>query len=364
MPDVITTPELFAEVRRTVAFAWSRRRLVVAPLIAAASLGLLFAMILPVRHSATMRLIPYRSGGNVPSGISGLAGLAGLRLPAGGLPDAVISSDIYPEVATSIDFRLAIANRPIATFRSDSLVTPLQYFERIHDPSLLERVHQAGTGLRAAVGEMLGSPRAPRVSPSDAAGAAAPLVMSVQALRDLENIGRRFNVVFDKRSGIILISAEMPDGLAAASLAESVYEQIKAAVVAFDSKKADEQLAFLDRQLEASKARYDSANGRLADFIERNRSAQSAAVTVARSNLENDVSLAFELYQQVSREREQAAVRRQQDIPAFAVLERAVASTERASPKRLRLTSAFAFFGLIAGLVRISLVGRLVGWRP
>jgi uncharacterized protein involved in exopolysaccharide biosynthesis len=307
----------------------------------------------PEYRSQTL-LVPYRSATNA-GGLSGLAGLAGLRLPAGGGRDVVITADLYPDLAQTFDFRSTVASEPIAFTDRDTLLSPVAFFSSEYQPSAVELVAQYTLGLREVIGAAW--EESTRDSSGPVVPANAPPRIPAGFERIVRKVGERLSVTTDRRTGIISISAQMPDPVAAASLAQATADRLTEVVIAYEVQKADEQLRFLETQYSESESRYNAAQRALAAFADRNRMLQSATAQIERERLQREVDAAFEVYQQFSREREQARIKRSQDTPVFTVLQRATVPNERVSPRRALIVLVAALIGLLIGC------GRIVLWR-
>ena len=139
--DEIDLADLYKRLER---FARSIRRgwrLLVLPLCVAVGGGLFLSFGSTPEFSASTRLIPYSSMGGVGGGeLSGLAGLAGIRLPAGGAGQAVITADLYPDLVATFDFRSAVASAPLAFSDRDSPLTATAFFTDEHKLGLVDLV--------------------------------------------------------------------------------------------------------------------------------------------------------------------------------------------------------------------------------
>jgi uncharacterized protein involved in exopolysaccharide biosynthesis len=347
--------DLAALYKRLERFGLSIRRswrLMVLPLCIAVGSGVFLSFGATPEFSASTRLIPYSSMGGVGGGeLSGLAGLAGIRLPAGGVGQAVITADLYPDLVATFDFRSAVANTPIAFSDRDSLLTATAFFTDVHKLGLVDLVLRYTLGLPGVISANL----RPKTLPDKSkAVVGKPQHFDADFERTVRGIGERIVVAVDRKSGIITIKATMPDPVAAADLVRATSEHLTQTAIAYEVRKADEHLRFVAEQFADSKQRYTVAQRTLAEFADRNRMLVSAAAQIERERLAREVQNTFELYQQFSREREQARIKRNQDTPVFAVLERPVVPNQRSSPNRKKILSICLFVGLVGGVGRIA----------
>lgn len=332
-------------VREQLSIHFRERRAYILPLFAATVVGLAVALGSPTEYRASTRLVPYGAGGG-PTGLSGLAGLAGVALPTSAGWGTVISVELYPDMARTFEFQREVATSPIPFADRDTLITAADYFA---SKSRVNPLYWAFQSPRKA-------PTATPSMPQGSLGEVPPHgVRRVDpALEErVVEVGERMSVQSDRKTGVITVTATMPDPVAAAALVKVAAGHLTRRVTSFEVQKADEQLRFLDRQYRESQSRYDSAQRALANFVDRNRALMSARAQIERSRLERDAELAFELFQQFSREREQTRVKRAKDTPVFAVLEEVAVPNHRQSPHRIRILLLAIAAGMLLGAVRV-----------
>lgn len=349
----ITVAELAESLSAFVKYVWEERRKVLRPIGIAVAVGLFVAFGSGDEYTATARLLPYRSG---TSGISGLAGLAGLRLPTGG-SDQTITADLYPEVASSQDFRISIAETQLTFSSLSTRATSIEYFRNLRRIPLTERTKYYTIDLPSRLLSYSRS-RKPASLPDSSrfADGSQKLQSYDQEYLELVNtLKKRLTVSIDKKTSIITITAEMPDPYAAADLVRVTSDQLMKKIIEHESGKAREQYRFASEQYQLAKTRYERSQRDLASFSDRNRALMSASSQIDRDRLQREYDLAFEVYQQFSREREQARIKMNQDTPVFTVLENATVPALRSSPKRTRILVIATLLGALIGVSQITL---------
>jgi uncharacterized protein involved in exopolysaccharide biosynthesis len=300
-----------------------------------------------------MRVLPYRSGASAIGGLSGLAGLAGIRLPAGA-SDQTITADLYPEVAKSQDFKVTVAETPIYFASLGRSASTVEYFRELYDRPLAEVLATYTIGLP---GEVLSA-----LSSSSPAGGARPpddtthRLMSYDRkyMKLVRRLDKRLSVFIDKRTSIITITGQMPDPYAAADLVRVTSDLMMNRIIDYESRKAGEQFRFVQEQYDQVRRRFERSQRDLAAFDDRNRTLTSATAQIERSSLQREYDLAFEVYQQLSRELEQARLKMNEDTPVFTILEQVTVPNERTSPRRTRILLVSLLIGALLGVGRIG----------
>ena len=345
--------ELYQELSAFGRTVWSERRMVARVTALAGVIGLFLALASPDEYSAKTRVLPYRSGAGAIGGLSGLAGLAGIRLPAGAA-DQTITADLYPEVAKSQDFRIQVVETPVYFTTLGRPATPMEFFRKLYDRPLTDLLLTYTVGLP---GELLGILRTQGSKSIDAAlpdSMARLKSYDQKYMKLVRNMDKRIAVNIDKRTSIITITAMMPDPYAAADLVRVTSNLLMARIIDYESRKAGEQFRFVREQHERAMRRYEITQRELAGFDDRNRTLMRATAKIERDRLQREYDLAFEVYQQLSRELEQARLKMSQDTPAFTVLEQVTVPSERSSPQRARMLLVSLFLGALLGVLRLG----------
>lgn len=333
--------------------AWQRRVYFLRALSITVPLGFLVAFGSTAEYTAKTKILPYRSTSGPQAGLSGLAGLAGIRL-SGGATDPTITAELYPEVAKTLDFRIAVAETKIRFSSLRDQITPAKYFAEVSTPSFLETIARYTIGLPRFVLskfqstpqlDIPGNPNQPRIASYSQAYLAA-----------VNQLDQRLLVDINRKTGIITIQATMPDRYASADLVRAASERLMQRIIDFESRKAGEQRRFLESETQRARERFEGAQAALATFTDRNRGTLSATNQIVAQRLQAQYNLAFELYRQFSTELEQSRIRENQDAPVFAVLEQVVVPDSRSSPMR----TLDLLFSVTSG---IALGAVLAWWR-
>jgi len=356
--DEISLIEIGMKLRHATGILWAERRMIAGRTILSGIIGIIIAFGSPVEYSASMRLVPYRSGGVAAgAGITGLAGLAGLRFP-NGTTDQTITSDLYPEVAKSLDFKIAVAETPLKYSALDRRVTAVQFFQEIRKPAPIEILQLYTIGLPGRIFSAQPSSRKAQTSyQSSEPASEVPRLLDETYLKIVESVGERLSVSTDKKTAIITISARMPDPYAAADLARASSGRLMERIIAYESQKARESFRFVNEQHEMAKNRYEQAQKELAQFTDRNRALTSAMSQIDLDRLEENKNIAFEVYQQLSRELEQSKIKMNQDTPVFAELDQVTVPHTKESPNRRKIMLIALLIGFVSGAAQLG--GRL-----
>jgi uncharacterized protein involved in exopolysaccharide biosynthesis len=347
-------------VRKTIDFAkhvWKEQRYVWYALLITVPIGLLVAFGSQEEYTAHTKILPYRSGGSTLGGLSGLAGLAGIQLPSGS-SGQIISTEMYPELTATLDFRMRLAETPIRFGSLNKTITPLEYFRDYTKPTALEIVKSNTIGLPSKlVGKMItlvvhekdaisveaehmDSPRINVLKQYDAA-----------YLSEIQAIGNRISL---QNRNIIIIEATMPDPVAAADLVRAFSENLVESVISYEVNKTKEEILFLEENYKKSQSRFMNAQLALAIFTDKNRETQSATAQIEAQRLQSEYGIAAQIYGNFSTQLEQARIQLNRDTPIFTVLESVTIPNNKSAPRRGRVLLFSLLIGVFIGIAIIT----------
>jgi uncharacterized protein involved in exopolysaccharide biosynthesis len=333
---------------------WSRRRFIAKVTGMVVLLGLVAAIFGETKFTAKSVIVPQTgqkaSGGN----LLGLAAMAGINLNADQQGE-LLSPMVYPMVVSSVPFQKELMDSKITVGGHDGQVTLLDYFtEPGHRKfSLFPFLKRYTLGLPAVV---LGAVRGGR----DDASGADPLPDGMKALTRNESecmkvLAKLVSVTVNEKSGYISISATMPEALMSAQVAARAQELLQEYVTRFKLQKVQANLDFVEARDEEVRADFEAKQRALAAFQDANRDIASAVARTRESRLSNEYDLAFSIYSEMARQREQASIKVKEDTPIFTVVEPVTVPMEKSAPKRAFILAVSFFLGLFAacGLVLV-----------
>lgn len=182
--------------------------------------------------------------------------------------------------------------------------------------------------------------------------AGEPVKLAKREQELAEAIGKRVSARLDTRSGVIRISARMPDAHAAAAVAQLAMDYLTEYVTNYRTEKARQDLRFYSLSLNETRLRYQKAQMTVFRYNDQHKYAVIVmqAATMDKQRMDAELSIAQTVYAELSREFERAKLRVQERTPVFTVLEPAQVPLERVSPKRAVLVLLFMLVGLVMGV--------------
>lgn len=332
------------ELSRTL---WASRRFILRVTAVAAALGLLFALFGEVRYTAVSVIVPQTGRSATGGNLQGLAALAGINLGVAEQGD-LISPLIYPMVVASVPFTKDLMHTPVMVAGHAEPVPLVDYFTSggYRPFSLFAFLGRYTVGLPGLAMKAIRRGRDTAPSQTDA-GEMETLTADEHECR--QTLAGLVKVTVDEKNGYITLSATMPTALIAARVAARAQELLQSYITSYKLQKARSSLDFIEERYAEVKAGYDASLQALASFRDANRNLASAVARIRETSLQNEHDLAFALYSELARQREQAAIKVKEDTPVFTVVEPVTVPVRRSAPRRMAIMVVSVLAGLFVG---------------
>ncbi len=166
-------------------------------------------------------------------------------------------------------------------------------------------------------------------------------------------IRKRMTVGGDTRSGIVVVTFTARDPFVAAAFLRRLLSVLNSFNLHTRQTSTSANRAFLESRVDDARTQLGTAEGRLRQFYEQNRSRSDApSLTFEEARRKRGVDLAQQIYVTLASDLEQARIDEVKDTPVITVVETAQPAVWRTAPKRKRMT----LLGGIAGVLLGSLI--------
>ena len=125
----------------------------------------------------------------------------------------------------------------------------------------------------------------------------------------------------DNKSGMTKLSVTVQDPLVAATMADTVLVKLQAYITKYKTSKAQEDCKYWEQLYEERKKEYYDAQEKYAQYSDMNQGIIRQSVRIEQERLQNEQSLAFQVFSQVATQLQMSRAKLQEEKPAFAVLE-------------------------------------------
>lgn len=323
---------------------WKGRRTVTKAILFAAAVGLLIALFSPVEYTATTSMVPQMSqpSGKL-GGLSSLAAMAGFNLDANPTGDD-ISPLVYPQIVSSTPFQLELMNIPFTFSKVDHPVSLYTYYTEIEKPGLFSLVKKYTIGLP---GVIIKAFKGEKKATMTSGNGPISLTVKQEAVRKL--IENNVSLSLDSKQGFLTLTASFPEALLSAQVADQATQLLQKYIIQFKTRKAADQLAFIQQQYDATKRDFEKAQDELARFRDQNKNVSSAVAQTREQRLQSEYTIAMNVYNEMAKQLEQAKIKVKEDTPVFTILEPAMIPQEKSKPKKALILIIWIFLGGIIG---------------
>ncbi len=331
---------------------WAERRFILKVVLIFFVIGLVIAFGSKKEYKSEVTMIAEdNSGGSRMSGLMAqFGGLAGLNL--GNMESGdVISPELYPSIVQSTAFMLKVLEHKVFFEVHDSTYNLYYYFTEVDKPSFVGNLKGYTIGLPGKIiGLFRRNEEATVLTTKNAYTKEGLIKITKKQAEVIDNLKNRISVSLDEKTGIISIGVELPDAYAAADLVNLIVQDLTAYLIDYRTQKALTDLQFIEQQYAQAEEKFEKAQEVLARFRDQNINVISARANTKEERLQAEYNLAFNVYNGLAQQLEQAKIEVQEKTPVFKVVNEAKVALERSKPKRSLVLVVMLFTGGVLGI--------------
>ena len=295
----------------------------------------LYALSLPNYYSCTVKLAP-ELGANVKAGgsLASLASSFGVNLGGAQQGADAINPMLYPDLMNSVDFKTSLF--PVQVTRKEDGKT-FVYYDYLMNEQKAPWWSEGMKSLFSIFGSKEKEP-ATKINPFELTKEQTEIAKAIDQ-----------NVVcdVDKKTMVITINVTDQDPLICATLADSVKTRLQKFITDYRTSKARVDLDYNKKLYVEAKAKYEQARERYAAYSDSHRNVTSQAGQTKEADLQNEMNMQQQIYQQVVAQLQQAEMKVQQETPAFTTLQSATVPVRKTGPKRAQVCLIFLFLAFL-----------------
>lgn len=322
---------------------WAERKLMLRWCGYAAVVGVIVALSIPKEYTATAVLAPETTTAkNSLGGLGALASMAGINMGSMTDNDAV-NPDLYPDVVASVPFVIELF--PIEVESADGgLKTDLYDYLKHRtrrtwwSVAVMAPFKAVGWGMSLFRGK----------EPESDGSNVDPFRLKPDEDRIAEALGRRVQVVVDKKNSLVTLSVTMQDPLIAATVADTVMRNLQNYVTDYRTNKARNDLKFTQQLYDESQHDYYAAQQRYARYMDNNQNVVRRLVRTEQERLQNEMTLAYNIYNQMAQQLQLAKAKVQESTPVYAVVQPASVPLKPSKPSKIMILAGFVFLAAVA----------------
>ncbi len=170
-------------------------------------------------------------------------------------------------------------------------------------------------------------------------------------------ISKRIDVSVDKKTGVISLKVTMQDPVVSAQITDTVMTNLQKYVTEYRTNKAKRDLEYTEKLYKEAQNEYYKAQQKYASFADTNKDIVLIGFRSKMERLQNEATLAYNLYNQLSQQLQMAKAKVQEVTPVYTVVQPASVPLIPASPNKIFIILSsilLAFAGTVAWILFLN----------
>ena len=281
--------------------------------------GIIVAISIPKQYTVGVTLSP-EMGGSKGGGLSGLAASflgSGVSMNEG--TDA-LNASLSADIVSSTPFLLELSTMKIPALEGETMTLSV-YLDEESSPWWSYVIGLPGMVIGGV--KSLFTEEESESVPSDKANLGT-IELSKKESEKIEALKKKILASVDKKTSMTTVSVTLQNPKVAAVVADSVVRKLQEYIIDYRTTKAKEDCRYLERLFKERQQEYYDAQKKYADYMDSHDNIILQSVRAEQERLQNDMSLAYQVYSQVANQLQVARAKVQEEKPVFAVVEPAV----------------------------------------
>lgn len=341
--------ELEIDLMEYVRKLWNARKLLLKVAGIAAIVGVVIALSIPKKYTAEVTLSPEsgKSGGSSLSGMAAMLGIGSINM--GGDANA-LNFSMTSDIVASTPFILELFDTQVKTMDEKIDTTLVAYLETESVPwwSILISLPSKAIG---GVISLFSSEEEKEIQTIN------PFQLTKKQMGQVGAIKSIIIADSDKKTGMTKISVTLQDPLVAATMVDTVLVKLQKYITNYKTSKAQEDCKYWEQLYEERKKEYYEAQEKYAKYSDNNQGVVLQSVKIEQERLQNEQSIAFQMFSQVATQLQMSRAKLQEEKPAFAILEPASVPLQPSGTSRKIILVGIVFLS-VAGASAWILFGK------
>ena len=304
-------------------------------------IGIIVAISIPKQYTVEVTLSP-EMGNNKGGGLSGLAAsFLGSGVTMGDGTDA-LNASLSADIVSSTPFLLELSNMKVPVSGGEE-ISLSSYLNEESSPWWGYVIGFPGMVMGGAKSLFTENEDEPISSDKVSRGA---IELSKKETEKIETLKKMIAAAVEKKTSMTSISVTFQNPKVAAVVADSVVKKLQEYIIDYRTFKAKEDCIYLEKLFKERQQEYYAAQKKYADYLDSHDNIILQSVRTEQERLQNDMSLAYQVYSQVASQLQVARAKVQEEKPVFAVVEPAVVPLEPSGTSRKVYVLAFIFLSV------------------
>ena len=327
---------------------WAERRLVLKWCGVAVVVALIVGFSIPKEYTTTVMLAPEVEGGSRSlGGLSALAGMAGINMNAGESSDALYP-ELYPDIVSSVGFTTELFPVSVEDEEGELKTTLYNYLKEEQRSPWWSAILSLPFKCIGWITSLFRDEEEENVGQG-----IDPFRLTKDETSVVKILNERISVSVDKKTSVITLSVTMQDPLISATMTDTVMQKLQNYITEYRTNKARHDLDFTQKLYDEAQKKYYVAQQAYADYVDMNQNISLRSVQTRQERLQNEMNLAYNLYNQTAQQLQLAKAKVQENTPVYTIVQAATVPLKASKPSKLMLLVGFVF---LAGVMSVGWV--------
>lgn len=344
--DEIIEIDLKEIVRKIISF----RRTIYKAVGIGGIIGLIIAFSVPKQYTVRVTLSP-EMGSSKGAGLSGLAAsFLGNGVTASDGTDA-LNASLSADIVSSTPFLLELSKMKIPTLKDEPMILNT-YLDEESSPWWNYVIGFPGMIIGGVKSLFIEENKSFAFNKLNR----GTIELSNKEFQKIEALKNMITASVDKKTSMTSVTVTLQNPKVAAIVADSVVKKLQEYIIGYRTFKAKEDCAYLEKLFKERQQEYYAAQKTYANYIDSHDDIVLQSVRAEQERLQNDMTLAYQVYSQVANQLQVARAKVQEEKPVFAIVEPAVVPLKSSGTSKKVYVLVFMFLS-----VCIVLLGKLFG---
>ena len=304
-------------------------------------IGVIVAISIPKQYTVEVTLSP-EMGNNKGGGLSGLAAsFLGSGVSMGDGTDA-LNASLSADIVSSTPFLLELSNMKVPVSGSEE-ISLSSYLDEESSPWWSYVIGFPGMVIGGVKSLFIEDEDESIFSDKASQGT---IELSKKESQKIESLKKKIVASVDKKTSMTSVTATFQDSKVAAVVADSVVKKLQEYIIDYRTSKSKEDCLYLEKLFKERQQEYYVAQKKYADYMDSHDNIILQSVRTEQERLQNDMSLAYQVYSQVAGQLQVARAKVQEEKPVFAVVEPAVVPLYPSGTSRKVYVLVFVFLSV------------------
>ncbi len=305
----------------------------------------IYALAQPNYYNCEVKLSPELTRGRSSSNLAALASSFGVNIGNGAMGNSTeaLFPTLYPDLMNSTDFKTTLFNVPVTiegNKEKGEKDRTMTYYDYLSDEQKKPWWSAAiGGTMKFIVGLFKDE------KPEDKSVNPFRLTKNQDLIAKV--IDKKVVCEVDNKTMVITINVTDQNPVICANMADTVKTRLQNFITDYRTSKARVDLEYNQKLYAETKARYEKARQKYAEFMDANHDIILQTVRQKQTDLENEMQLQYNTYTQVAAQLIAAEAKVQEDTPAFTTLQSATVPVKKAGPARAKICLVFLFLAFL-----------------